>query len=292
LVKLSKSKVELWMHSERCFWWRYIRGLSRKTSSVELDRGELQHSALQYMYELGNAKDAKIAVSVDESVQAVAARLASVGDWYTMDRLFLMMDKYEPTLEEDLTKYTVVSAEEDISHEVSEGVLWTGVIDLTLQDRDGRIFYVDHKTTEKKVDSSYFSEKFNNDQQFTSYEWLGRLKHGDSFGGVLINGLQATSTIPAKFARFPISRDNWQTDEWLGTIRVVAPRIEQAYTVGKALYEEGLRETDDRVLAEFPIRYGYGENYCDYRHLNNAPPDFREATIKEFYDERQESRHQ
>lgn len=278
------------MHSERCFWWRYFRRLVRKQASVELDRGECVHSALQYAYELGDVDDAFAALRADGGVGECLDRLQTVGDWFTLDRLYMSLDKYRERLAADMEQFEVVSAEQDVDEPICEGVTWGAVIDLTLRDKtDGKIYYIDHKTSEKKVDSPDYVSRFNNDMQFTSYDWLGHLKHGKDFGGILINALQATKTIPFRHSRFALTRDTWQTDEWLGTIRVHAPRIKEAYDKGTILLEQGLDETHPDVLEIFPVRYSYSENYCDFKYLNNEPPELREALIEQLYATREES---
>lgn len=73
----------------------------------------------------------------------------------------------------------------------------TGRLDLVVEDRAGRIYVIDHKTTVSYSDSqrTYYSMS----GQFMAYTWLGIATWGDRFAGMKINFIQHTE--PYKFIR-------------------------------------------------------------------------------------------
>lgn len=294
---LSNSQAELWMHSERCYWWRHLRRVTLKETGVHLARGDVTHQGLECLYRGLTVAEAMQQLQEDGALR-VLERLCEKGDWFSPERLRLALDKYQPILEADMAKYHVLAAELDetlrldpATDERPFDVEWRGKLDLVVRSKeDDKVYIIDHKTTEKKVDSSYYAERFHNDQQFTSYDWMGGQNWHEAFGGVLVNAFQFTKTIPFNTARFPVARDDWQTLEWMENIRSLSPGIRHAQLEGRRLLADGFREHNPEVLRVFPIRTGYSENFCDYRHLNNSSPELRELIINELYETR-ESKH-
>lgn len=292
-LTLSNSQAELWMHSERCYWWRYLRRLILKETGASLTRGDVTHKGLECLYQGLSVSQVMDRLQADGSLRTLE-RLCEKGDWYTPERLRMVLEAYQPTLEADMAKYHVLATEHDetlcldpATDERDFDIQWRGKLDLVLRDKeDDKVYILDHKTTEKKVDSSYYAERFSNDQQFTGYTWIGNQDWQEAFGGVLVNAFQFTKTIPFNTARFPVARDDWQTAEWMENIRAISPGIRHAQLEGSRLLAAGLRENTPEVLRVFPIRTGYSENFCDYRHLNNSSPELRELIIDNLYEER------
>lgn len=281
------------MHSERCYWWRYLRRLVLKETGAALTRGDVIHKGLELLYQGQSVSLVMEALQGNGTLRQLE-RLVDKGDWYTPERLRMTLDAYQPTLEADMERYHVLATELDetlrldpATDERTFDVEWRGKLDLVVRSKeDGKVYIIDHKTTEKKVDSSYYAERFSYDQQFTGYTWMGGQNWQENFGGVLVNGIQSTKTIPFNTARFPVARDDWQTLEWMENIHQWAPHIRHAQLEGARLLADGFREHNPEVLRVFPIRTGYSENFCDYRHLNNCSPELRELVAAELYEER------
>lgn len=280
---LSNSQTQMWQHSPRCSWWRYVRGLTLSGKGLpDAPRtwGGLVHNGWENLY-----KGMSVAEAVDALDLTPLERLQEHGDFHTPAALRRVVEDYANTvLDKDLARFDVLTTEHDLVGPLSSTLSWMGRIDLTLREKDtGLIYVIDHKTTGKKVDSSYWTESFSHDQQMTSYWWLASREYGDNFGGILINACQTTKTIPCNLDRCPVVRDDWEIDEWYSNISSMGPRIRTAYEIGKQCVAAGLSETSAEVLAAFPINNTYSENFCDYRHLNWAPPEIREALIKSDY---------
>lgn len=279
MIVLSNSQTQMWQHSPRCYWWRYVLGIVPKSEgSPDPNRswGDMIHKGFDLLYQGHGVSEAMKLMDL-----SVLETLKETGDFHTVATLRRALDEYAKTvLPEDLARYDVLSTEKDHICNLSTTVSWLGKLDLVLREKSsGLVSIFDHKTTSKKVDSSYWTDQFSHDQQMTSYWWLGQNLYGDEYDGLQINALQTTKTIGYNHARFPVSRDDWQIDEWYANIIGLGPRIAYALEIGKQMYAAGLRETDPEVLAMFPICNTYSENFCDYRFLNQCPPDFRETMI-------------
>lgn len=238
--------------------------------------GDCVHQGLDHLY-----KGCGVNESIGLSNLGALETLKELGDFHTPEALRKVLETYaKEVLPEDLDRFHVLSTETDHIQQFTTTLGWLGKIDLVVQEKSsGKVYVLDHKTTGKKVDSSYWTDQFSHDQQMTSYWWLAQNKYGAQFDGLMINAFQTLKTIGYNHARFPVSRDDWQISEWYDNIMGLGPRISQALSAGKRMVDAGLRETDAEVLAQFPICNTYSENFCDYRILNNTPPEFREALI-------------
>lgn len=278
MIQLSASQLDLWLHSERCWWWKYIARLSPKGTNENLLWGSMVHRILETLYQGHSVTDAVDSLSTQDVL--ALEQLTAAGSWRSLSRLELFAKSAERMVQEDHKRFEFLVTEGMTqSFEVVPGIQWRGVIDLVVRDRiDGRIYIIDHKTTEKKVDSSYYSARFSHDTQMTSYNAMGQAMYGEEFGGVQINAFQFTKTIELNPARFPIVRDEWQTEEWVDTVSIFGPRIANARVVGTRLHAEGFGPGDRAVDEVFPHRPTYSENFCDFRNLNRCVRDFRDAT--------------
>ena len=281
---LSNSQLEMYMHSERCFWWRYIRKLFQKQEDVRKKRGSIIHKALALWYVRGGDVDDVLDQMRENGTLEVLEDRVAEGDFFSPERLRTLLNAYTLEFATDLEAYDILGTEQDACVELMKDVDWRGIFDLVVRDKsDGKIYIIDHKSTEKKVQSSYFADRFTSSQQMTGYHWMGQHIYGDEFGGMLINGLQSTITIPCTLARFSVTRDDWQVEEFTANAKVFAPRIIRAKAAGKVFLEAGLNETHSHVMKVFPMRWGFSENWCDYKHLNTEPPALREAIIEGWY---------
>lgn len=288
---LSNSQTEMWQHSPRCFWWRYIRGLTLggDTPNQNLAWGSAAHRGFEFLFS-GSTPDSAIQLMRDEGSLRELEVLEEVGDFHTPEALRTFLDSYASNhLDPLLERFEVLDIESSLQHDLSTQLAWLGRADLVLRERTtGEIFLIDHKTTSKKTSSSYYSDRFLHDQQMTSYWWLATQEFGDDFSGILINACQTTKTIPFRQATIVLTRDQWQIDEWLRNTHSIGPHIREAKEVGPKLLDAGLREDDPEVLSWFPIHACYDENFCDYRFLNRANPDLREKLISLEYTTRTE----
>ena len=75
----------------------------------------------------------------------------------------------------------------------------------------------------------------------------------------------------------------WQIDGFLCNTQAIAPQIIHCEAFGPVYLKQEMSEEHEDVLNTFPMRWTYSENFCDYRHLNNAMPEMRDALIEQLY---------
>lgn len=283
-ITLSNSQLQMWMHSPACFWWRYVVGLSSAITPDYLTWGSAVHRGLELLYEGGRQLDDVIQLMREEGSLDGLMRLAEDGNFHTPEALREVLDRYIDTYSEDLLRYKIVATEGEVTTPINSTVSWLGKHDLILREKETENVYIlDHKTTGKKVTSSYYTDPFSHDDQMTSYWWQGQEKYGDAFDGILINAIQTTTTIPYRHARFALVRDQWQLDEWRQRVMALGPVIANALEVGKQMHEAGLTLDDEEVVHHFPFHNTYSENFCDYKTLNRSPPGLRPQIIEHEY---------
>ena len=286
MLRLSNSKTEMFMHSERCFWWRYIRKIYLRATAVPLTWGSAVHSGLEQLYQPTRPDPDDVMdllYRTEDPAIHNLERLEREGSHFTPERLRMTLNAYDKEYDDDWEIIHDDDIEHDVTVPLNDSIEWQGIFDLVVRRPDGLIYIIDHKTTAKKVDSSYYSAGFENSQQMTSYTWMGQQLYGDEFGGIIINAIQSTKTIPYKFARFPIIRDDWQIEQFKRHIEAIAPRIEKCEDLGPSLIAGWYDEEHPTVLKHFPMRWTYSENFCDYQHLNNCMPEMRPALIEQLY---------
>jgi hypothetical protein len=106
---------------------------------------------------------------------------------------------------------TILHVEEVFKLEF-DGAPITMRVDLVWRAKDGRVYFVDHKTT-GRVTTSH-PRWYAMSGQFLAYRWAGRLAFGDDFGGTVCNLIQsdpkdisfsrpALAPVPGQFRKFP-----------------------------------------------------------------------------------------
>lgn len=113
----------------------------------------------------------------------------------------------------------------------SDDELWyCGVVDKAIEYQ-GRVYFVDHKTTSayaiKGGFRSTFTESFSPDTQIDGYIYAGRMLYGDKFKGVFIDGALVHKKVHDKYCLLPIERQTSQLDSWLWETLDKIKRIEK-----------------------------------------------------------------
>ena len=101
-------------------------------------------------------------------------------------------------------RWKVIGVEEQFKVQVRDGdkqYPYTQSCDLVVQDRQtGEVFMIDHKTMARQTPRVI--ERYEANGQFVGYQWLGKLRYKEQFGGVIINALQK----PKKGGRWGFNR--------------------------------------------------------------------------------------
>jgi hypothetical protein len=118
------------------------------------------------------------------------------------------------------SQYQVIATELQFSIPLTDTVNYTGTIDLILKDRDGKIWFVDHKTT-SSVDS--YLQRADMDRQISRYWWALQQLGYDVAGFIYNIVLKDYPTPPATLKNGTLSQNKSQKttyDLYLRTIQV------------------------------------------------------------------------
>lgn len=168
--------------------------------AVPLVRGSLIHLGLAQHYaqvrEYQNDGDPDRYYPPEDAMRIVAE--AKGGTWASeVDECVQCVHAYfDHYANEDLK---VLRVEEAYKGDFG-GFPLTGRLDLVVEDRSGKVFVMDHKTTGflSAKQRTYYSVS----GQMHTYRWLAAKEYGERFGGMRVNLIQHTNGF--KFARYDL----------------------------------------------------------------------------------------
>ena len=168
--------------------------------STPLVRGSLIHLGLAQHYarvrETQNGKSPDLYYPPEEAMRIVASAKGGAYEAEVqacIDCVHAYMDYWH---NEDFKVLRV----EELYEGFFEGYRLTGRLDLVIEDRQGRVFVIDHKST------GFLSSKqrvfYSISGQMHAYRWLASMQYGERLGGMRINMIQHTNGF--KFQRFDL----------------------------------------------------------------------------------------
>jgi hypothetical protein len=195
------SRLGTFLQCPQKYAWAYKLDKRSKDHSQALIRGSLMHVALAHHYarkkEDVSGGNPDIYYKTETAVKIAAAEEGEVWKQH-VDLVLMNMDRYKVKYPCDpwIIKHVEKEAELDVG-----GNRITGRFDLVIEDTQGKVYIVDHKTTARlhKRQRTYYSIS----GQILAYKWMGRTIWGDRFGGMLLNQIQHGGGDPKKikFAR-------------------------------------------------------------------------------------------
>ena len=232
-MNYDNSKLQTFKNCPEQYRLRNIEGLKkREEGESEHDKnfGKAIHSALESHYKGGDVATAQAVFRAEYPDQLAPEDLAK-----TQENGCKLIEGYAKHYAEEDKKWTVKAVEVADTFEIATGIFFTVKIDLIVEQQ-GCIYFVDHKTTGKAFNWTYWNQ-FEPNSQITAYTAYCQAKYGECSGGI-INGLQlgyrqrAYKGEPAGFhysfqrQLFNRNRDQvaawkWDSIEWI-------KRIEQA----------------------------------------------------------------
>lgn len=283
---LSYSKLDIFKHSERCFFWRYCMKLRPNGGGEKVSPalwGSIVHAGIERL--LSGLSVAETMASLEQSGMLAPITSFDPKSWHTDGRLSEVLTKWQEKSLPFFEDYEVLDTEVPLDYPIMEsnGILirWRAMIDVVMRRKsDGRIYFMDHKTTEKKVESSYYSDQFLASAQVTAYDYLGNEMYPGNYGGLFINAIQSSKLIPFTQATTSYERDDWQRAEFLETVAQLGVH---AVTLEKMAEQELKTKSPEEVAKYFPMRDTYSENYCDFSPINRTAPDMRHSVISTLY---------
>lgn len=97
------------------------------------------------------------------------------------------------------------------SQSTNENFLLCGHLDKVAK-MDGRSYIVDRKTTSTTLSSSYF-DKYSPDNQFSLYDFAGKVIYANDMSGIIVDAAQVAVTF-SRFQRQTIFRTDSVREEW------------------------------------------------------------------------------
>jgi hypothetical protein len=233
----SESGFHFLQDWRRCqqFWaWRYVTGLSPMHESPTLMYGIAIHKALEGWYravDRGQPPHERIEVAVRDFRDCMYLFKDQYvkGDWYQDDiaKGLLTLEEYALRYSNEFWKVLRVGGE--LAIEMSEscslpsGNRFTGRIDLVVQNPDGKIFIMDHKTTGWAL--ANVTKTLQVSHQANGYLWLWNENHPDLQASAVVfnvlrnyKGSTDFKQIPVYKSERDIERFKQDTDKCLSDI--------------------------------------------------------------------------
>ena len=232
-----------------------------QTQSAALIRGSLFHVGLAHFYQrMKEEKDWGDPSRWYEPKEAVTqlARKKMEEEGLTLwlacvSEIHVCLDAYMAYWNGD-RHWTPLMIEEELAIHIGEGgkivpegegELYTQRVDLVAEDKQGRVWLIDHKTTFRIVNQTLSQHIL--DGQFLGYQVFGQHIFGDKFAGVLVN--RAVPRPPFGFDRATLP---------------VAPGALKDYTANIYRLETLIKQYEDKSVWEWPGAYSSQVCYGKY----------------------------
>lgn len=185
--------------------WKYEGPRGKKQPEIKspaLAKGSLIHLALAQHYARMRARQQGESeadwVSPEEAVELIA-RLEGVEEY--VEVVLETYRAYKKRYPEDERRWKIVDMECLMETKIAGKYLFTGRLDLTYEDKAGRIWVVDHKTTSRLTGKH--KQFYAVSGQLLGYSHMAREKYGDRYAGLQINLIEHTNL---KFDRCSLPR--------------------------------------------------------------------------------------
>ena len=215
----DNSQLQTFKDCPERYRLKYVEGLKKlEEGRDEHDKnfGKAIHSALESYYKGGSLEASKLAFQTDYPVQLSVEDLAK-----TQENGITLVEAYTKHYAKEDKAWTIKAVEVADQFEIAPGVLFTVKIDL-IMEQQGCIYFVDHKTTGKPFNWTYWS-RFEPNPQITAYTAYCQAKYGECSGGI-INAIKfgfrqrAYKGEPAgfhyEFQRQLFNRNRYQIEAW------------------------------------------------------------------------------
>lgn len=228
-IAWDSTSLGLFKECPRKYYYSVVQGWTGKVDNVHLKFGQLYHAALE-LYDHRKAEGASHEEAAYAAIRYCGeATWANGRPWNSDDS-----NKNRFTLTRTVAWYlhhfaedpleTVILANGKPAVEVSfrmdtgftfiteEDALLCGHLDRIVKLGDDP-YILDRKTTKTTIDSSFF-EKFNPDNQMTTYTLASTVVLGTMVKGIIIDGAQVAVNF-SRFKRGTTTRHPAELEEWL-----------------------------------------------------------------------------
>ncbi len=275
----DNSKLQQFKNCPESYRLKYLLGLKkREEGESEHDKnfGKAIHSGLEAYYKGKSIEESKEAFIRDYPIQLMDTDLAK-----TQENGLVLLEAYAKHYKEEDKGWTIKAVEVADQFEIAPGIEFQVKIDLVVE-KQGCIYFVDHKTTGKTFNWTYWGQ-FEPNSQITAYTAYCQAKYGECSGGI-INAIQlghrqrAYKGEPAgfhySFQRQLFNRNIEQIKAWKEDSIKWISSISQANSVSLA-YSPGLSDS------VWPKNEGQCR-YCSFKEICISCAD--EQIIEQLYE--------
>lgn len=177
------TEIGEFLRCRKRYDYRWIQNLEPKERSEKLTIGSAIHKFLELWYHFYNVHDA-----IESMMMYIDENTAGMDELAVQDLKQLAEDvcrHYVSNYGMD-HNWTVKAVEKEFSIVLDEHTNYIGTIDLVVEDEDGHIWFVDHKTT---ASIDIFDKNSDMDRQISRYWWaleqLGYNVHGFIYNIIL-----------------------------------------------------------------------------------------------------------
>jgi len=230
-LQLAAECLQKYAWEKESPWAGQQQGISQAPA---LAKGSLLHLALAQHYARmrarQNGEDEEAWVEPKEAVDLIA-RLEGVTQF--VDMINSVYDDYVRFYEIDEELWHIVAVEELFEATIAGRYLFTGRIDLLIEDRGGQIWSVDHKSS--GYIRSRHKEFYAVSGQLIGYSHIVRQAYPDRYGGMKVNLVQVGDK--RRFERVTLQRSPFMEQRFEQTVVDIEESIERTKAAGRAFDE-------------------------------------------------------
>lgn len=228
--------------------------------SPALSKGRLLHVALAQRYaEMGFPH--REWVCPEEAIEVVA--LLHGEQRYT-PLIQQVYEAYDREYAFEAEHWSVIAVERMYDVNI-RGHRLTGRVDLVLQDRYGRIYGCDHKTSGHLGAGTKHTRFYSVSGQMLAYSYMLRKEYGDQFSGMMVNLVQVTEE--PQFLRSVLDRSPFMEEKFEQSVVDLEERISRTQALGRA------HSDWPKAMSELTCYTRYGE--CAFFDRCRCGPDVR-----------------
>lgn len=215
------SKIGTMLMCPRKYALQYLgqphKNEEKKSPNPALVKGILIHLALAHYYE--SKKPQHNPNDVYTFDEAMYKKCEQIPEWYpylSVSHETVVQYIFNYCRKNEDSKMKVLDVEKLIKTKIGEQTI-TGRVDLIAEDLDGKVWFVDHKTTNKiEEQKQYYSAS----GQMIGYQYIGKEMYGDKFGGMLLNLIKlADDQEDAIFVRYRIEASQSMLEGWKVSVK-------------------------------------------------------------------------
>lgn len=172
-MHIRGSEIQDFLRCRKRWEYRWHENLIPRQKNDKLFFGELFHLYLEKLYKTGDHDRA-------QQHMLTALDLQMGEDWEELqDQLVAISNNYYQTYRSDFLKIKVIGAEVQFVIPLTGKKSFTGTIDLIFRDDEGKLWFMDHKTT-IKLDK--YEKNAILDRQINRYWWaIQQLAKGNGY---------------------------------------------------------------------------------------------------------------